>query len=175
MEGETRQKPTLILGLGNDLLGDDGIGLRIVRELRHRLASGADVDLVESPEMGLALLDHIVGYQRLVLVDAVKTGRVPAGTVHELPLQDVDTLPLMAPHFFGIGEIMLLGQELKLPMPQEVLIRAIEVEDPFTIREALSPTLQAALPSLIELVWQAASSSCASTSQTVPLALETAN
>lgn len=151
-----REKTTLVLGLGNDILGDDAIGLQIIRELRRRLPIGGNIEAVESEEMGLALLDIISGYRKLVLIDSVKTGQAPAGTIHELPLDDVETLPLMAPHFFGIGEILLLGRQLQLPMPDEVSILGIEVTDPFTVTNSMSNALQIELPRLVDAIWKAA-------------------
>ncbi len=150
-----RRKTTLLLGLGNDILGDDAIGLQIVRELRRHLPADGLIEAIASEEMGLALLDYMVGYQRLVLVDSVKSGFTPVGTLRAVPLDDVQILPLMSPHFFGVSEILRLGEQLELPMPKEVLILAVEVGDPFTIHEGLSTTLQAQLPDILSQVWKA--------------------
>jgi len=56
------------------------------------------------------------------------------------------------PHFVGVGETLALGRQLNLPMPQEVKIFAIEVEDPFTLGQRMTPTLQANLPAIVERV-----------------------
>ena len=148
----SRAKTTLVLGLGNDILGDDAVGLRIARELQRLLPPEGNAEAVESAEMGLSLLDLIVGYQKLVLVDSVKSGRAPVGTIHDLPVNDLEILPLMAPHFFGIGEILSLGRQLALPMPRKVRVCAIEVEDPFTVRDTMTPALEAAFPRLVEAI-----------------------
>ena len=148
----TRAKATLLLGLGNDILGDDAVGLRIARELGRRLPPDGDAEAVESCEMGLSLLDLMVGYKKLVLVDSVKSGRAPVGTIHDLPVTDIEILPLMSPHFFGIGEILSLGRQLALPMPQDVRVCAIEVEDPFTVRDTMTPALETEFPRLVEAI-----------------------
>ena len=133
---------------------DDAIGLLVVREIRRRLAGHADIDVSESCEMGLALLDHIIGYQRLMIVDAIQTGRVPPGSIHELDGQDLKLLPVASPHFAGVGEMIALGRELGLPVPEQVKIFAIEVADPFAITTEMTPALRNALPSIIERVMQ---------------------
>jgi Ni,Fe-hydrogenase maturation factor len=56
------------------------------------------------------------------------------------------------PHFLGVGETLALGRLLELPMPAEVRIYAIEVEDPFTLGTELTPALQTALPGIVERI-----------------------
>ncbi len=140
----------LVLGLGNDLLRDDAIGLRVVRELHDRLPSDAGVDLLESSEMGLALLDLVVGYQELFIVDAVQTGRAGPGHLHEIEGDALRLLPRISPHFLGVGEMLALGRELGLAMPERVRIFAVEVADPFTLDTEMTPVLQVALPRVVE-------------------------
>jgi len=147
-----RTKPVLVLGLGNDVLTDDAVGLRVAREVRARLEDDARVEVVDCCEMGLGLLDYITGHADLVVVDSVLTGKAPAGTVHEVGERDLPTLPGMSPHFLGVGEILVLGRKLGQPMPERVKIFAIEVADPNTLGEELSPALQACLEPIIARV-----------------------
>ena len=139
----------LVLGLGNDILCDDAIGLHVVRELRRRLAASTNIEVMETAEMGLSLLDFIVGYEALVLVDAVQTGQAPPGFLHELDGSDLKALPGGSPHFLGVGEMLALGRKLGLKMPDQVRIFAIEVADPFTVSTQMTPTLEQALPGLV--------------------------
>lgn len=141
---------TLVLGLGNDLLSDDAIGLLVTREVARRLADAPGVDVRETTEMGLALLDFIVGYERVILVDSIQTGRCPPGTVHELDAAGLKRLTGRTPHFLGIGEALALGRQLGLAMPREVRILAVEVEDPFTLGTELTPQLRRALPGIVQ-------------------------
>ncbi|HOY60761.1 MAG TPA: hydrogenase maturation protease, partial [Verrucomicrobiota bacterium] len=106
----------LVLGLGNDILCDDAIGLRVVREVRRQLRPDEEIDVEETEEMGLCLLDYISGYRGLVLVDSIQRGTISAGEVHEIRADDLRTLSNSAPHFLGIGETLALGRELGLPM-----------------------------------------------------------
>ena len=105
--------------------------------------------------MGLSLLDLISGYDELVLIDAVQTGKAAPGFVHELSANDLQAGAPASPHFLGIGEVLALGRQLELEMPARVRIFAIEVEDPHTVGMQLSATLEAALPVIVERVIKA--------------------
>jgi hydrogenase maturation protease len=142
-------KRVLLLGLGNDLLRDDAVGLHVAREVRRQLGALADVEVAESSEMGLALLDYIIGFREVVLVDAVQTGRAPPGSVQELGAEDLQSLSSVSPHFLGVGETLALGRLLGLAVPQRVHILAVEVEDALTMGTELTPALQAALPGIV--------------------------
>ncbi len=166
---ETHRPPTprlLLLGLGNDILSDDAIGLRVTSELCQRLGHRADVSVCTTTEMGLSLLDHVAGFQELVIVDAVQTSRAPIGSVHEIDANDLSVLPTVSPHFLGLAETLALGRQLGLPMPRHTRILAIEVQDPFTVGERLTPELERSLPSLLNKV-EAVVMETLSTSRTV--------
>jgi hydrogenase maturation protease len=142
-------RKTLILGLGNDILSDDAIGLLVVRRLAELLKDHPDLDFEESSEMGLALLDFMEGRAKVVLIDSIQTGEVNPGTVREVELTDVARLVSATPHFLGVSETLALGAELGLSMPEKVRIFTIEAADPFTIANHLTPALKAALPQIV--------------------------
>ena len=139
----------LILGLGNDILCDDAVGLHVARELRRRLAGLNSVIVAETAEMGLSLLDFIVGYHTLILIDAVQTGQAPPGFLHELDETSLKALPGGSPHFLGVGEVLALGCRLGLAMPGQIRIFAIEVADPYTVSTRMTSALEHALPGLV--------------------------
>lgn len=142
----------LVLGLGNDILTDDAIGLHVVREVRRQVADLPNVAVHETMEMGLALLDFIVGYRALVLVDSIQTHKAPPGFIHEIDDANLKLLPGPTPHFLGVGETLALGRQLGLTMPERVRVFAIEVDDPFTLGTQMTPVLRAALPTAVERV-----------------------
>jgi hydrogenase maturation protease len=134
-----------VLGLGNDILTDDGVGLVIVRELARRYAGRGDIEVCETMEMGLALLDFMVGFERVVLVDSIQTGRVAPGVLHEVDVGGWRELSGSTPHFLGVGETLALGRQLGLEMPADVKVVAVEVEDPFTLGTELTPAVAGAV------------------------------
>ena len=143
---------TLCLGLGNDILTDDAIGLRLARRLQTECVAWPETDVRETTEMGLALLDHIAGYDRVWIIDAIQTGRAAPGFLHDLDATSLKRLTGGSPHFLGVGETLALGRELGLPMPREVRILAVEIQDPFTLGTEMTPALEAALPGLVEQI-----------------------
>ncbi len=142
---------TLVLGLGNELLGDDAVGVLAAWALKEKLGDQADV--VESSLSGLALLDFFVGYDRAIVIDAVKTGRCPPGTIYELSPADLDAVVAPSPHYAGLPELLAVAKQLNLDFPKEIKIFALEVEDPYTIGNRLSKPVRKALEELVQRVY----------------------
>jgi len=145
----------LLLGLGNDILTDDAVGLHVVRHLQGALAGHPVIEMRETTEMGLALLDFITGYNSVVIVDSIQTGKAAPGFLHEFDATALKQLTGRTPHFVGVSETLALGRRFGLPMPEQVQILAIEVGDPFTVGTTLTPPLQEALPGIVDRVRRA--------------------
>ena len=146
----------LILGLGNDLLSDDAVGLRVVNEIRGRLAADSRIDVHETTEMGLALLDLIVGYDALVVVDSIQTGRQAPGFIHELEALHLLRGATRTPHAVGIEQLCHLGSMRGLSVPRHVKIIAVEVGDPFTFGNEMTAEVAAAIDDAADLAVQRA-------------------
>ena len=140
----------LVLGLGNELLADDAVGILAARDLSERL--GAQADVVESSLSGLALLDLLIGYRRAIMIDAIHTGRASPGTITRLSREDLSRVLAPTPHYAGLPELFALARRLELEFPQELVIFAVEVEDPLTVGGPMTPAVRRALPGLVELV-----------------------
>jgi hydrogenase maturation protease len=136
----------LVLGLGNDILTDDAVGLHVARAVRERLCDEPDVVVRESMEMGMTLLDQVVGFRGLVLIDAVQTGRLPPGTVRTHELAEYRTFRVSTPHFLGLADTFALADSLSLPVPCYVQVVTIEVEDALTLGTELTPAVRDAVP-----------------------------
>ena len=150
----TRTNRILLLGLGNDILGDDAVGLNVVREIRRHLFASDSIEVRETVEMGLPLLDYFVRFENVVLVDAIQTGEAPPGFVHEFSGSDLKLLRRGSPHSLGVGEVLALAEQLGLPTPSEVRIFAIEVEGPFAVKEGTSLSIQRKSPKIVaRILW----------------------
>jgi hydrogenase maturation protease len=144
---------TLVLGLGNELAGDDAVGLLAARAARSDLArSHPTVEVLESSASGLALIELLAGYERAVIVDAVRTGRYPPGTVLELGLHEVGRVRAPSTHQAGIPELAAVARRLGLAFPDRTVVLAVEVEDPLTLGRPLSPSVAAAIPEVVRRV-----------------------
>jgi hydrogenase maturation protease len=141
---------TLVLGLGNELLADDGIGIAAARTLTEELDGVADV--VECNLHGIALLDVILGYEKLIIIDAVKTGNVPPGTIIELRPSDLSPVLAPSPHYAGLPELITLAGRLRLDFPQDIMIFAVEISDHHTIGRPLSLSVARSLGDLVQRV-----------------------
>ena len=142
----------LILGLGNDILTDDAVGLHVVRRVLRVLHGNPQIRIQETCEMGLSLLDYFVDAGNAILVDSIQTGAAMPGTLHELEADQLPHQTGRTPHFLGVGETLALGRLLGLPMPHRVRILAVEVEDPFTLGTSLTPVVDSALDRAVERV-----------------------
>jgi hydrogenase maturation protease len=158
----------LVLGLGNDILTDDAVGLQVAQAVRARLAGDQDIEVKATTEMGLALLDEIADRESVVLVDSVQTGKVPPGHIHEIGPEELSSLFATSPHFLGVGETLALGRLLGLAMPRQVRIFAIEVQDPFTLGTRLTASVQRAVAPAVEQVVAQASEFAAMTAMPDP-------
>jgi hydrogenase maturation protease len=142
------RRPILVLALGNDVMGDDGVGLAAARELRGRYPDS--VDVVESGEAGLALLELLEGYDRALLVDSIQTGRHEPGTVLSLPRDALRAVAAPSPHYAGLPEVFDLARRLNVSLPREIEVLAVEVKDPYTVREGLTAEVASAVPRVVE-------------------------
>jgi hydrogenase maturation protease len=140
----------LVLGLGNDILTDDAVGLRIAEGVRASVADMPDIEVKATMEMGLTLLDEIADRECIVLIDSVQTCEAAPGTIHEIDSLELSRVLTTAPHFLGIGETLALGKMLGLDMPRHTRIFAIEVADPYTLGSAMTPAVEAAVAPAIE-------------------------
>jgi hydrogenase maturation protease len=136
----------LVLGLGNDILSDDGVGLVVVRRLRERLGSNESVDFVETNEMGLSLLDFIEGYDWAVIVDSIITGDNEPGTLTIFDRETFNHPRACNPHHMGLDEIIDMAERMDLDVPKVLFVAAIEVKDPFSFGEKLTNEIEKIVP-----------------------------
>lgn len=142
---------TLVLGLGNPLLSDDGVGIAVARALRPRVAGRADVTVEEEYHGGLRLMERMVGYERVILIDAIQTG-APPGTLHHMTPGSLPTQHSASPHDVNLPTALALGRQAgaALPPDEHVLVLGVEAEVVLDFGEQLSPPIQRALPAIVE-------------------------
>jgi hydrogenase maturation protease len=156
---------TLILGLGNPILGDDGAGWRVVEEVARRLPSpfgrGAggesELEFDYASLGGLSLMERLTGCGRVILVDSMKTGTRPVGTVHRFALSELPDLTAghsASAHDTSLRNALDVGRSMHVPLPkdEDVRIVAIEAENVYDFSEQLSPPVQAAVGEAVRAV-----------------------
>lgn len=146
---------TLIIGLGNPLISDDSVGLRVVAALRPLLADRADVDVAEDYWGGLRLMERMIDYDRAIVIDAIQTGAVP-GTIHLLTTDSMPTQKSASAHDVNLPTALALGRQagVHLPADSHVRLVGIEAADLLTFREECTPLVSAAIPRVVQTVLQ---------------------
>jgi len=143
---------TLVLGLGNPILGDDGVGNRIAEILQGKIQD-PEVTVTETNAVGLNLLDLFVGYQRAIIIDAVLTREGKVGQVHRLTPEDFRlSQHLCSPHDVDFASALELGKRLGLSLPEEIIIFAVEVAAITTFSESLTPEVEMVVPQVVQTV-----------------------
>jgi hydrogenase maturation protease len=141
---------TLLLGMGNPILRDDAIGIRLAADVAERLGPVPDLDVVaECSVGGLELLPLIAGYARLVVFDSIETRGGTPGAWYRFTAADMrPTMNLTNVHDTNFPTALELGRRLGMdvPPPKAIHIFAVEVIDNTTFDERMTPVLERAYP-----------------------------
>jgi len=148
---------TLVIGLGNPILGDDGVGWRVAEEVTRRLPDGSEVQVDCFSLGGLSLMERLTGYERVILIDSIFTGKQPIGTVSRFALSDLPDLNAghtASAHDTSLRNALNVGRSMKIPLPddKQVLVVAVEAENVYDFSEDLSAPVEAAVPAAIQAV-----------------------
>ncbi len=148
---------TLILGLGNPLLGDDGVGWRVAEECAARLRGAAQIEIDCFSSGGLSLMERLVGYDRAILIDAITTGSQPPGAVYRFRIEDLPNASAGhtgSAHDASLPTALELGRRMGAALPESVMVVAVEAQQVYDFSETLSPAVAAAIPRAVERVMQ---------------------
>jgi len=151
--GAVRRIPsTLVVGLGNPILGDDGIGWRVADGLRAQIP---DVEVECLALGGLSLMERLVGYERVIIIDSIQTRQGQVGQVYRFALDDLPDLSAghtTAAHDTSLQTALKMGRAMGAPLPDEIHIVAVEAERVYDFSEELSPEVAAAIPKATQAV-----------------------
>ena len=143
---------TVVLGLGNPIRGDDGIGFRIAEELKDKLDQ-PDITVAETSASGLGLLDLLVNYDKAIIIDAIQTVGGKVGQVYRLEPEMLNaTRHASTPHDVNFATALELGRRLGLPLPQQIIIFSIEASDVTTFSEECTPEVERVIPVVSNMV-----------------------
>lgn len=161
----------LIAGLGNPILGDDGVGWRVAEEVSRQTGiSLGDSQLPSqtTPEpdsvsierfalSGIALMERMVGYEQVILIDSLNTGKYEQGKVVVFTLDSLADLiygHTSSAHDVSLKNALVLGRQMgaSLPADENVFVVAIEAEHVYDFKEDLSPAIAASVPVAVDHV-----------------------
>jgi len=143
---------TIILGVGNLILGDDGVGIHVVNEIKKQIKN-PDITIDEAITGGMNLLDLLLGYDKAIIVDAVKSDNIEHGEVKRIPLSDFKTMHSCNPHDVSLIEAIEMAKKMgEEKIPKEIIIIGVMMKQiPCEFEEELSKKIQAAVPKAVEL------------------------
>ncbi len=137
-----RKNKTLVLGLGNEVLGDESLGLVIVKDLTET-RSFPEVDFACSSTGGLNLLEYINGYDSLILIDTACGNNYEPGTINYYnPNKFRETLHISSEHDASFRLTLKTGERLGLKIPKQIHIIAIEICCDLYLSEKLSDSIR---------------------------------
>ena len=143
---------TIILGIGNSILSDDGVGIHVVREVKKRIKN-TNITVDEAMTGGMNLLDLIIGYDKAIIIDAVKSKDDEHGFVRRIPISNFNTMHSCNPHDVSLIEAIEMAKKLgEKRIPKQIIIIGIMMKElPCEFGEILSDKIQATVPKAIEL------------------------
>ena len=143
---------TIVLGVGNQILGDDGVGVHVANELKKHIQN-PNVTIDEAITGGMNLLDLILGYEKAIIIDAVKTKEGETGEVKRIPLDDFSTMHSCNPHDVSLIEAIKMAKKLgETRIPKEIIVIGVMMKQiPCEFGEQLSKDIAAAVPKAVEM------------------------
>lgn len=136
--------------MGNPILSDDAVGVRLARYLRERLLNVPDLTVIEECSIGgLNILDLVEGYDRLIVLDSIKGAGGKPGDWYRFSGADLrETMNLRNVHDTNFATALELGRRMgqKIPREEEISIFAVEVEDNLTFSERMTEVLERRFP-----------------------------
>jgi len=143
---------TLVLGVGNSILSDDGVGIRVAQEVASQVRD-PQVAVMESTGAGLSLLDSITGHDRVIIIDAIQTKEGRPGQIFRMEATDFSgTRRFSSPHQINLVTALELGKMLGLEMPREITIFAVEAKDISSFSERCTSEIEQAIPDVVKMV-----------------------
>lgn len=140
---------TLVIGLGNPILTDDGTGIYAARMVKEALPADAEVDVIEVSAGGLTLMEAMVGYERVILIDALWMPGGQVGTVTQFRAGDLpETLNTASAHDVDLPTALQVGRRLGASLPdlEDIHIVAVQIQDVLTFGESPTPPVVTAIP-----------------------------
>jgi hydrogenase maturation protease len=147
---------TRIIGLGNSILTDDGVGIYAAREVNRRLSkdhAGVNVDIVETEVGGFTLMELMAGWKKVILLDAIQFEGLQPGTVVRIDPDDLHTsLRIRSVHDIDLPTALELGRRMGFDMPSRLTVFGIQAQDLLTFGELLTESATRGMNKAVDLV-----------------------
>ena len=148
---------TLVIGLGNPILGDDGVGWKVIEYLTRNFNQRNSIEFDCLSVGGLSLMERMLGYDRVVIIDAIETGQNPDGTVKAFPLAALENPRLghsASTHDTSLITALQTAQTMDMKVPSRVYVVSIEAHNVYDFSEKLSTAVEQSVPVAAQKVLQ---------------------
>jgi hydrogenase maturation protease len=147
---------TLILGVGNPTKCDDAVGNYVAEKLKNILNENGNLTIIETSANWLSLAELMIGYKRVILIDAIKTGGGKPGTIYVVSPEDLEnasTATAFTTHDISfVQALQLLKTTYPKKLPAKIKIYAIEVEDTSRFTEKMTPKVKRTGDRVVKLI-----------------------
>ncbi len=146
---------TLVVGLGNPILGDDGVGWQIASELQKIKQLPTEVTVESLAVGGITLMEALIDYDRAIIVDSIVTREEPIGKVSCYPLDDLPNFTsghMNSAHDASLNEALQMGRSLGAHLPGEIDVVTVEAHKVYEFSEELTPAVASAIPEAVRII-----------------------
>jgi hydrogenase maturation protease len=141
---------TIVIGIGNPVLSDDSVGIKVVQMLAPAVQARPDIKTRELWAGGLGLMEALNGHEQAIIIDAIVTEDGKPGSIYTLKPSDLrQTRNTCSAHDAGFQEALELGAMLGLKLPPEITLWAVEAKDVETFSENLTRDVERAVPIVV--------------------------
>ena len=135
---------TLVLGIGNPIVTDDSVGLKVARLIKDRRP---DLDVVEACSGAMGLFDYVIDQDKVILIDSIKTENGVPGEVYRMTVNDLNpSMKQQSSHGLDIASALKIGEGLGYKMPETVNVYAIQVKDNLRFGEECTAEVAERIP-----------------------------
>ena len=147
-------KKALVYGVGNPYRCDDAVGIKTAQELARKIQK-PNLDIKWGSIDGVAILDEIVGYDRVFFIDSVETEHGKPGDIYKIKPSSLDEVDEpFSSHGINFVTALRFGKKFDLKMPEQIDIFAVEIADNTSFSEECTEQVAASIPKIVELVIQ---------------------
>jgi hydrogenase maturation protease len=150
---------TIVIGLGNPILTDDGVGVKVAYEVQAKLGMDhpKNLTITEASVGGVRLMELMEGYDRAIIIDAIQTKNgYQTGSIFKMNLDDLreisPTKHSASAHDTSLVTALDAGKEIGMKLPEDITIFAVEVENILDFSELPTPAVAKAIPEVTEMV-----------------------
>jgi hydrogenase maturation protease len=145
-----------LIGLGNPIVGDDAIGIKVVEYIRDTRSLPEYVEIIEDVSLaGIGLVEIFRGYEKIILVDSIQTGKYPKGTVVHLQADDfASALHISDYHNMDFFTALEFCNQMYDDIPKDIEILGIEIFNVLEFSDELTPEIQIRFDEIVNEVYK---------------------